>query len=421
MRIRVIPPKNAGKVKKLRVCAYARVSSDSEEQEDSLVNQTAYYQEYISENPTWEFAGIYSDQGISGYNPSRPGFQQMLEDARSGKLDLILVKSVSRFARNTVTLLEATRELKSLGVGVYFEIQGINTMSTVGELMLTIEGAFAQAESESNSTLARMSWKRKFANLERTAASERTFGFYADEDGNLRVNPEEAEVVSMIFDLCVKGVWPSKIKEYLNKRGIPAPLGGKWDDSGIARVLRNEMYKGDLILQKTVKDANRVSHRNNGEEEQWYIENNHTYIVPPEEWDKAQEVLAERRFKLDHPPEKPEEHRSSHNTYPLSGKLYCPYCGQRMIHNWGSQRREYWACRTNLKVSAAACKGVWLPAAETTGWDIDEPVTVIPYDDEYGMRRFTAFPKDEYDAFLKAPDGEEGENYAENSDSACNE
>ena len=409
MRIRIIPRKNRNSGKRLRVCAYARVSTATEEQEDSLVNQTAYYQQLISDNPAWEFAGVYSDEGITGYKENRPGFQQMLQDARRGKFDMVLVKSISRFARNTYTLLDATRELKALGISVFFELQNIDTLSASGELMLTITGAFAQAESESASQGARMMYRHKFAQQIRTAASERTYGFCADRAGNLCVKEDEAQVVRLMFDLAARGVWASKIKAYLNKNNIPAPKGGKWDDTGVARVLRNEMYKGDLVLQKTVKDSRRISHPNRGEQDQCYIKHNHDAIVPPDLWDEVQAVLAQRREHLDNPlPPPPSQPRSCRTHYPMTGKLFCPYCGERLIHKWSNGRREYWACKTNIKVSAAACKGIWLPAEVTLAWgEFDEPVTVIPYDDEFGMHRFTALPKDEYEAFSECQYGKE--------------
>ena len=212
-----------------------------------------------------------------------------------------------------------------------------------------------------------------------------------------------------MFDLAARGVWASKIKAYLNKNNIPAPKGGKWDDTGVARVLRNEMYKGDLVLQKTVKDSRRISHPNRGEQDQWYIKHNHDAIVPPDLWDEVQAVLAQRREHLDNPlPPPPSQPRSCRTHYPMTGKLFCPYCGERLIHKWSNGRREYWACKTNIKVSAAACKGIWLPAEVTLAWgEFDEPVTVIPYDDEFGMHRFTALPKDEYEAFSECQYGKE--------------
>ena len=405
MKIKKIPQKKELLNRRLRVCAYARVSSDSEEQEDSLENQTNRYKALISSRPGWEFAGVYSDRGISGYLDRREGFQRMLGDARAGKFDMILAKSISRFARNTLDLLNAIRELRSLGIAVYFELQDINTLTTAGELMLTIKGAFAQGESDDASALARMAIRRKFSNLERLAATDRTYGFQTGPDGELEVNESEATVVRLMFNLAEKGVWPSKIKQFLNANKVPAPSGGEWDDTGIARVLHNVMYKGDLILQKTVKDHRRISRPNRGEADQWYIKGDHPAIVTVEQWESVQNALADRREHLDTPlPPPPKEPRSSHVRYPLSDLLYCPHCGAKLIHKWSKGSREYWACRTNVKVSASACKGIWLPAPVANAWvGIAEPVTVIPYQDEYFMQRFTAIPKVEYDAFSDCP------------------
>lgn len=408
MRIRVVPPTKK-KQAKLRVCAYARVSTDSQEQEDSLENQTAYYQQRIESNPEWEFAGVYSDEGISGFVARRPGFQRMLADARAGKFNLILVKSISRFARNTQTLLEATRELKALGIGVVFELQEINTLTSAGELMLTIKGAFFQAESESASQGAKLITRHKFERLEHHHKSAETYGYRPDEHGNIVIDEGKATVVRRIFDMAERGVWNSKIKDALNKENIPAPNGGKWDDTGIARVLHNVMYKGDLILQKYTKDSNRVKRLNRGEQDQWYITDNHPAIVSPEQWDRVQEKLAERRKHLDTPlPPAPATPRSSRTQYPLTNMLYCPRCGEKLLHKWSNGRREYWACKTNIKVSAAACKGIWLPGTVANTWgEITEPVTVIQYQDNDGMDHFTAIPKDEYEAFSECPYGKE--------------
>ena len=302
-------------------------------------------------------------------------------------------------------ILNAIRELRSLGIAVYFELQDINTLTTAGELMLTIKGAFAQGESDDASALARMAIRRKFSNLERLAATDRTYGFQTGSDGELEVNESEASVVRLMFNLAEKGVWPSKIKQFLNANKVPAPSGGEWDDTGIARVLHNVMYKGDLILQKTVKDHRRISRPNRGEADQWYIKDDHPAIVSVEQWETVQSVLADRREHLDTPlPPPPKEPRSSHVRYPLSDLLYCPHCGAKLIHKWSKGSREYWACRTNVKVSASACKGIWLPAPVANAWvGISEPVTVIPYQDEYFMQRFTAIPKVEFDTFSDCP------------------
>lgn len=403
MRIKVIKPTKAVHQQKKKVCAYVRVSTDSLQQEDSLENQTTYFKGFITANPEWEFVGIYSDQGISGYKENRPGFQKMIEDARAGNIDLIVVKSISRFARNTETVLKFTRELKSIGVGIFFELQNINTLSGAGELMLTILAAFAQAESEGASANAKMTYKRKFESGIPAHGLESTFGYKANAQGDIVVDEEKAAVVRQMFDLAEQGIWPSKIKQYLNKNGVPGCAGGDWDDTAVFRVLHNVSYKGDLILQKTYRDSRRKQRKNEGQVDQWYIAENHQPIVPPKQWDKVQEILRKRSEHLQKPaPPKSDKPRSSQNTYPLSNLIYCPICGEKLIHKWGKGKNEYWACKTNLKVGKDACKGIWLPAEVANGWgEITEPIVAVQYEDEYGMRRFTAYPKDEYDAFKR--------------------
>ena len=268
MRIRIIKAKTVTQQKKKRVAAYVRVSTDSMEQEGSLVNQSTYYESFLGNNPDYEFVGIYSDQGISGYEERRPGFQKMIEDARDGKIELIYVKSVSRFARNTETVLKYSRELKQYGVGIYFELQNINTLSSEGELMLTILAAFAQAESENYRDTTRMAVRRKYAKGEISVAAAKTYGFEPDEYGGVRVLWDQAAVIRKMFELAYQGMIPSDIKKYLNHRNIPSPSGGRWDDTGVHRVLRNVMYKGDVILQKTYKDGNRKTHKNCGQVDQ---------------------------------------------------------------------------------------------------------------------------------------------------------
>lgn len=403
MRIKVIKPTKALHQQKKKVCAYVRVSTDSLQQEDSLENQTTYFKGFITANPEWEFVGIYSDQGISGYKENRPGFQKMIADARAGNIDLIVVKSISRFARNTETVLKFSRELKSIGVGIFFQLQNINTLSGAGELMLTVLAAFAQAESEGASANAKMTYKRKFESGIPAHGLESTFGYKANAQGDIVVDEEKAAVVRQMFDLAEQGIWPSKIKQYLNKNGVPGCAGGDWDDTAVFRVLHNVSYKGDLILQKTYRDSRRKQRKNEGQVDQWYIAENHQPIVPPKQWDKVQEILRKRSEHLQKPaPPKPDKPRSSRNTYPLSNLIYCPICGEKLIHKWGKGKNEYWACKTNLKVGKDACKGIWLPAEVANDWgEITEPIVAVQYEDEYGMRRFTAYPKGEYDAFKR--------------------
>ncbi len=400
MKIKIRAPRKQVTTARLRVSAYVRVSSTSEELENSLENQTRHYLQFIQSRPDWQLCEIYVDEGISGFYENRPGFQRMLEDARDRKFDLLLVKSISRFARNTETMLKATRELKQLGIGVFFELQGINTLTSAGELMLTIHSAFAQAESDAASDTQRLTIKRKFKEGRHHHATKRTFGYTEDDFGNLVILEEEAWVVRLMFDMAAKGVWRSKIKEHLNLNHIPSPEGKLWDDTSVERVLRNVTYKGDLLLQKTYRDHRRVVRKNTGQADQWYVARNHPHIVEPSQWDAVQDVLDERnahlKRELSQPPELP---RPSRIQYPLSNMLFCPYCGEKLIHKWSNGIREYWVCKTNLKISAAACKGIWLPAAVANAWGITEPVVVCEYKDTYGMKQFTCYPIDEFEAF----------------------
>lgn len=270
--------------------------------------------------------------------------------------------------------------------------------------MLTILAAFAQAESEGASDNARLTYRRKFAAGIPASGLERTFGFTADDDGVIRIVESEAETVRLIFSLAHKGLWTGKIKAYLNKNGITNCTGKTWNDTGVSRILHNPAYKGDLVLQKTYLDSKRVRHKNEGQMDQWYITDNHPAIVSPEIWDEVQEILQSRSEHLLREKKKPAVPHNSHSTYPLSGKLFCPLCGEKLLHKWSKDEREYWACKTNIKVGASTCKGVWLPASVANSWgEITEPTTVVCYTDEYGMKHFTGYPKEEYEASPDCP------------------
>lgn len=405
MRVKVIEAISEKNQRKLRVCAYVRVSTDSPEQEDSFDNQTQHYKALIGEKPEWEFAGIYSDLGISGYNEKRPGFQKMMKDARAGKIDLIIVKSVSRFARNTETVLKFSREMKSIGVGIFFELQNINTLSGAGEVMLTILAAFAQAESESNSGNVSMSIRRKFEKGEPNFPVHKIYGYDQDAEGNVVINEKEAEVIRLMFQLAEQGVWVTRIAEYLNKQGYPGITTAHWEQSTVGKLLRQEAYMGDRILQKTYRDSRRRTKKNKGEVDQWHVSNTHPAIVTKEQWYRVQDVLKERNRKLYDATPITTEKKDCHSTYPLSGKLFCPYCGQVLVHRWEAKKRyENWKCRTHLKVSKDACPGICIANSEAEKWgEITEPLTVLQFTDEYGMLRYTAIPKAEYEASPDCP------------------
>ncbi len=402
MRIKVIKPKKDAAPKRLRVCAYVRVSAATEELEESLEAQMDHFQTLITSKQEWEFVGLYIDNGISGFQNKRPGFQAMMKDARAGKLDFILVKSVSRFARNTETLLKATRELKSLGIGVYFELQKINTLTVSGELMLTIKAAFAQGESDSGRDLMKMAIRHRFEKGIPSPRTRTTYGFLPANDGSIVIDEKCADTVRMVYDLAEQGVWYSKIRAKLNKMGIPSPTGTLWNDGQIADMLHNVMYKGDLLLQKSYKDENRQTCRNEGQVQSWYVHDDHEAIVSSEQWERVQQVLAARSARIAEAKERRKAASAHHEhvgRYPLTGLLFCPHCGAVLHHKWcNSGRDEYWVCSTNIKKRASSCKGIFLPSSVADSWNIKAPVVVQRFKDDNGMVQFTAYPKDEYEA-----------------------
>ena len=402
MRIKVIKPKKDTAPKRLRVCAYVRVSAATEELEESLEAQMDHFQTLITSKQEWEFVGLYIDNGISGFQNKRPGFQAMMKDARAGKLDFILVKSVSRFARNTETLLKATRELKSLGIGVYFELQKINTLTVSGELMLTIKAAFAQGESDSGRDLMKMAIRHRFEKGIPSPRTRTTYGFLPAKDGSIVIDEKCVDTVKMIYDLAEQGVWYSKIRANLNKMGIPSPTGTLWNDGQIADMLHNVMYKGDLLLQKSYKDENRQTCRNEGQVQSWYVHDDHEAIISSEQWERVQQILAARSAGIAEAKERRKAASAHHEhvgRYPLTGLLYCPHCGAVLHHKWcNNGRDEYWVCSTNIKKGASSCKGIFLPSSVADSWNIKAPVVVQRFKDDNGMVQFTAYPKDEYEA-----------------------
>ena len=404
MRIKIIKAGETHPADRLKVCAYARVSTDSPEQEGSLENQEQHYREMITANPMYEFAGIYSDQGISGYKEARPGFQKMMEDARAGKIDLIITKSISRFARNTVTVLKSARELKGMGVGIFFELQNINTLSGEGELMLTILSAFAQAESEGASENAKLTNLRKFKQGIPAVRVGKCYGFSQDANGEIVLDAGQAFVVRKMYGLAADGVWVGRITEYLNKRGYRTASGNFWLVSDVSRILHSEIYKGAVMMQKTYLDADRVRHKNTGQRDRWYVADHHPAIVSGELWEKVQETLAARNEQRKK--KKPERKRNgdSHNTYPLSGKLFCPECGALLHHKFANKgRQEYWVCSTRLKRPEEGCPGIWVPAEATEGWQIEGKAVVMESEDEFGVKSYSFMEKAAYESRTGCP------------------
>lgn len=373
MEIRKLTPEGSAQSKKKRVCAYIRVSSDKEAQLDSLENQEAYFIRKYAQETGCEFVGIYSDVGISGTSENRPAFQEMLNACMCGEIDLIHTKSISRFARNTVTVLEVSRQLKSLGIGIYFEEQDINTMSAEGELMLTVLASFAQEESYNISENQKWAIQKKFARGDVMINTNRFLGYDKDKDGNLIINEKEAEIVRMIFRMYLGGDGTFRIAKKLNELGIPTVTGKQWHETTIRGMLKNEKYKGDCLLQKYyVPKVGGATVANDGKVKSYYITGNHEAIIPKEEWDAVQRLRKERAEERNIDTKNTQKFK---NRYPLSGKLICPYCGKHLRRLY-VYKKYVWACSTYIDKGKKVCRGIRIPECVTDEWTIDEPVVV---------------------------------------------
>ena len=284
---------------KRRVAGYARVSTDSEEQLTSYEAQVDYYTQYIKANPEWQFVAVYTDEGISATNTKhRDGFNRMVQDALDGKIDLIVTKSVSRFARNTVDSLTTVRKLKEKGVEVYFQKENIYTLDSKGELLITIMSSLAQEESRSISENVTWGQRKRFADGKVSMPYRHFLGYRKGADGLPEIVPEEAELVRRIYKLFMQGKTAHAIGKILTSEGIPTPAGKtKWQSSTIESILQNEKYRGDARLQKkfTVDFLQKKMKVNEGEVPQYYVENSHPAIIDPEEWDLVQAEFSRRK------------------------------------------------------------------------------------------------------------------------------
>ena len=395
MRIKVIEQNKASTSEKLKTCAYCRVSTGSEEQAQSLENQSLAYERLIKSNSQYEFIGIYHDKAMTGSKEERPGFQRMLSDARQGMIDLIITKSISRFARNTVTVLKYTRELKEMGVAVYFEEENINTFSEDGELMLSVLSSFAQEELRSMSDNIKWAVQRRFKQGILKMDTTYFLGYDMNEYGELVINENQAIIVRKIFKMYLDGMGTDAIAKILNKENIPTIRNGKWTGTTIRGILKNEKYKGDCILQKTFCPEINKKKKNNGEVSKYYIEENHQPIVSREDWNRAQEIMEERRKQRNMT--NTEKYK---NRYPLSGMMFCPYCGsplrRRQVHN---KRIEWW-CSKSMQEGVKACKGIHVRDEEAVMQNITEP-TVVKEEIINGKKHYSYTSKSEYDKIGK--------------------
>ncbi|KRN88683.1 recombinase family protein [Ligilactobacillus ceti] len=332
--IKIKTPTYKKKHKKLKVAAYARVSTDKEEQHTSLVAQKEYYKSYIRLNPQWEYVGLFVDDGISGTSyKNRDGFNQMIDKAIRGEIDHIVTKSISRFARNTVDTINIIRLLKSKNISVFFEKENINTLDSKGEFLLTIMSSFAQEESRSISENCTWGQRKRFRDGKASVAFTNFLGYDKGENGEFVINKEEAEVVEAIYAMKIIGYSLSKIKETLEKNNIlSAGKKESWYLQPLINILMNEKYIGDALLQKyyTVDFLTKKQKRNEGELPKYYVENNHKGIIPREVQEYVISCMEENKEK-----------------YPT--KLACKECGAYLgrfrIHaefkggSWG------WRCR----------------------------------------------------------------------------
>lgn len=375
MRVSIIEPKAKVEETKKKVCAYVRVSTDLKKQEDSLENQIIHYERIIKQNPEWEYAGIFADHGVSGFKKERPEFIKMLNLARQKEIDFIIAKSISRFARNTLIVLETVRELKTLGIGVYFEEENINTLSGDGELMLTVLSSFAQEELRSMSENYKWAFKKKFERGEVVLNTKRFLGYDKDSNGELVINQEEAKIVRIIFDAYLSGIGSHKIAKKMNEMKIPSVTGGKWYPSVIRGILKNEKYKGDIKLHKYfTKDSNKNhTNLNRGETYSYYITENHEPIIFREEWDKVQQMMIEqcKRKNVDRVNTKKYE-----NKYPYTGILFCGKCGAPLRRQHIYQNKIQWQCSTYLNEGKSACEGVKIYDTEIQKQQIKQPTII---------------------------------------------
>lgn len=335
----------------LKVAAYVRVSTSKDAMLHSLASQVSYYQTYIQAHDNYKFAGIFSDEGISGTKAHRPGFDEMIAKAKAGNINLIITKSISRFARNTVTLLETIRDLKAYGVDVYFEEQNIHTLSAEGELMITILASYAQEESRSASE--NLKWRIRKNFEEGKAWNTSVLGYKLDK-GVFHIIPEEAVIVKRIYDMFLKGNGTPAIAKELNKEGFVSKRGHPFNTSSIKLILTNYLYTGNLLLQRFYKN-NHIDKKkmiNKGELPKYHALDTHEAIIPLGTFLHVQQLMeAKRDFT---------NRVSPHNKSALTGKLVCANCGTHYRRKV-SRDKAYWICGTYSMKGKEYCASKQIP------------------------------------------------------------
>ena len=346
-----------------RVAAYCRVSTDSEEQLTSYQNQMRVYTEMIAANKEWEFAGLYADEGISGTRADkRPEFQRMIRDCQNGKIDYIITKSVSRFARNTVECLEYVRSLKAQGIGIFFEEQNIDTLKNESELYLVIYAGFAQSESESISKHITWTYRKKFEEGKVSFQYKNFLGYRKGADSQPEIVPEEAAIVERIYEMFLAGQPVKVIAQTLQAEKIEI-LGKNlsFSKNMIMNILRNEKYCGDCILQKTVTVdcISKTRKANQGEAPMYIVENNHPAIISREVFNRVQEELIRRQALRAKSDKTSITATGKYSKYALTEVLQCAECGSRYRRvTWTAHGRKkiVWRCISRLDYGTKHCK-----------------------------------------------------------------
>ena len=341
------------KNKMIRVAAYARVSTDHEEQQQSFESQQKYYFEKITREPNWTFAGIYADEGISGTQTlKRENFLRMIKDVEDGKIDMVLTKSISRFARNTVDTLKYVRLFKSKNVPILFEEENILTTDMPGELLLTVLSSVAQQEIETMSSHIRLGNKMKAERGEMIGFNG-IYGYDCDTKKNIMtINEKEAKVVRMIFKMYLEGNGCNRIARTLEEMGIISPRGKKkWQYSTINKILRNEKFIGDLEMGKTYT-LDPISHKrriNKGEEDKFYVKDHHEPIISKDDFNKVQEMFKNKQTNTNF------RKTPINKTYTFTGKFRCSFCGEPFIKKSSYRNKSVWACKSFIKTGRYLC------------------------------------------------------------------
>lgn len=349
--IQRIEPKIQQNFKRKKVAAYCRVSEEKGRTLHSMSTQVSYYSKLIQRNPEWEYVGVYSDLGVSGTSTKRLGFQEMIEDCKTGKIDMILTKSISRFARNTVDLLETVRWLKSIGIGVQFEKEKIDSLSDDGELMLSLLASFAQEESRSISENVKWAIRKNF---KKGIGNNFILYGYRWDGKKFNLVEEEAKVIKLCFENFLNGLSAEKTEKQLRKMGVKSLTGKEFSASSVRAILVQEKYTGNSLLQKSYTE-NHITHRerkNKGELPMYWVENTHPAIISQETFDKVQAEIARRR-------ELGARANPALNSSAFTSRIECGLCGKKYRRSTrisAKKKKTYaWTCQTKDQKGITAC------------------------------------------------------------------